>query len=193
MPFNSLMTVFLQGNDIDRLIQPMFVHIKTQVENLRMSVITLSAYRCSVDSVDGTLKELARSKTKNVEKTTTFYQCIRSIIRHFQCSVKNKEILNTCLEFKNWGRSIYCFGVVQGWPIFWMHTMFWRTCLLLCMMQCLPSLYERRNVIHFFYLNIFLCSSSWLMFRNLSKVDTFEKLKNQMPWYHVFIVLIPHH
>ena len=33
MPFNSLMTEFLQGSDINDLIQRMLAHIKTQVEN----------------------------------------------------------------------------------------------------------------------------------------------------------------
>ena len=36
MPFNSLMTEFLEGSDINDLIQRMFAHIKTQVENPRM-------------------------------------------------------------------------------------------------------------------------------------------------------------
>ena len=33
MPFNSLMTEFFEGSDINDLIQRMFAHIKTQVEN----------------------------------------------------------------------------------------------------------------------------------------------------------------
>ena len=36
MVFNSLMTEFFQGNNTDELIQCIFVHIKTQVENPRM-------------------------------------------------------------------------------------------------------------------------------------------------------------
>ena len=53
------------------------------------TVITLSAYSCSAHT-DGTLKRLARSKTMKVEEVTTFYECIGSIIKHFQCSVKDK-------------------------------------------------------------------------------------------------------
>ena len=60
MPFNSLTTEFFQGSDIDGLIQRMFAHIKTQIENLQMPVITLSAYRCSVNTANGTLKRLAK-------------------------------------------------------------------------------------------------------------------------------------
>ena len=37
MPFNILITEFFEGSDIDGLIQRMFTHIKTQVENSRMS------------------------------------------------------------------------------------------------------------------------------------------------------------
>ena len=36
MPFNSLMTEFFEGSDINDLIQRMLAHIKTQVENPRM-------------------------------------------------------------------------------------------------------------------------------------------------------------
>ena len=40
----------------------------------------------------------------NVEEVTTFYECIRSIIKHFQCSVKDKEILDTCLGILELGK-----------------------------------------------------------------------------------------
>ena len=36
MPFNSLMTEFFEGSDINDLIQRMLAHIKTQVEHPRM-------------------------------------------------------------------------------------------------------------------------------------------------------------
>ena len=36
MPFNNLMTKFLEGSYNEELIQRMFAHIKTQVENPRM-------------------------------------------------------------------------------------------------------------------------------------------------------------
>ena len=36
MPFNSLMTEFFEGSDINDLIQRMLAHIKTQVQNPRM-------------------------------------------------------------------------------------------------------------------------------------------------------------
>ena len=36
MPFNSLMTEFFEGSDINDLIQRMFAHVKTQVEDPRM-------------------------------------------------------------------------------------------------------------------------------------------------------------
>ena len=37
MPFNSPMTKFFEGSDINDLIQRMFAHIKTQAENARLS------------------------------------------------------------------------------------------------------------------------------------------------------------
>ena len=37
MPFNSLTTKFFVGNKLDKLLQSMFVHIKTQVENSQIS------------------------------------------------------------------------------------------------------------------------------------------------------------
>ena len=36
MPFNSLMTEFFEGSDINDLVQRMLAYIKTQVENPRM-------------------------------------------------------------------------------------------------------------------------------------------------------------
>ena len=36
MSFNSLMTEFFEGSDINDLVERMLVHIKTQVENCRM-------------------------------------------------------------------------------------------------------------------------------------------------------------
>ena len=37
IPFNSLMTEFLEVSDVNDLIQRMLAHIKTQVENPRMA------------------------------------------------------------------------------------------------------------------------------------------------------------
>ena len=39
MPFNSLMTEFFEGSDINDLVQRMLAYIKTQVENARMLVV----------------------------------------------------------------------------------------------------------------------------------------------------------
>ena len=127
----------------------------------------------------------------NVEKVTTFYECIRSIIKHFQCSVKDKEILDTCLGILELGK---------------MHLLSWcGTRMAHSLDAChvlenmIVALHDAQSIqkeegIHFFHLKIVLYSSSWLMFGNVSKVATFEKLINQMPWSHVFMkLLIPHH
>ena len=41
MPFNSLMTEFFEGSDINDLIQLMFAHIKTQVKCLECLRVVL--------------------------------------------------------------------------------------------------------------------------------------------------------
>ena len=61
------------------------------------------ACRCSAHVADVTLKMKARSKTMNVDKARVFYKCIRTFIKHFQCSVKDNEILDTCLAILELG------------------------------------------------------------------------------------------
>ena len=112
----------------------------------------------------------------NVEDVAAFYECIRSIIKHFQCSVKDKEILDTCLEILELGKMHLVLLWYKECPFFWMHAMFLRTWLLLCMMQCLPSPYWRRIVLHFFHMKIFLYSSSWLMFRKVFENGYLQKV-----------------
>ena len=54
----------------------------------------------------------------NVGKFTTFYECIRTAIKHFQYSVDDKEILDTCLailQLYNCERCILHLHVPQGW------------------------------------------------------------------------------
>ena len=55
-------------------------------------------FRCAVHAADGTLKSLAKSKTMNVAEVTTLYETLRTIIKHFECSIKNKEKLDECME-----------------------------------------------------------------------------------------------
>ena len=55
-------------------------------------------YRCAAHSADGTLKRLTKSKTMNVEEVTVLYECLRTVVKHFECSIKNKEVLHECME-----------------------------------------------------------------------------------------------
>ena len=152
------------------------------------TVITLSAYRCSAHTAAETLKRLARSETMNVEKVTTFYECLRSIIKHFQCSVKDKEVLDTCLGILELGK---------------MHLPSW------CgtrMAYFLDACHVLENMIVALYDAMFTQSirkeerdslfSPEILFTLKLIVDVRKCFNNgyQMPWYHVFMkLLIPHH
>ena len=55
-------------------------------------------FRCTAHSASGTIKRLTTSKTMNVAEVTTCYETLRTVIKHFESSVKNKEILDTAME-----------------------------------------------------------------------------------------------
>ena len=55
-------------------------------------------YRCSAHMSAGTAKRLATSKTMGVPEVSALYECLRTVIKHFECSVKNKELLDECME-----------------------------------------------------------------------------------------------
>ena len=67
--------------------------------------------RCSVHASDGTLKRLAKSETMSVVEIATLYDNLRSIVKNFHFSIKNKEILDdamsmlslTLIKLINWG------------------------------------------------------------------------------------------
>lgn len=54
MPFNRLMTEFFESRDIEELVQRMFAHIKTQVENPHINFPKLALTRESsyMDSLE---------------------------------------------------------------------------------------------------------------------------------------------
>ena len=54
--------------------------------------------RCAAHIADGVLKRLAKSKTMSVAEVTELYTCLRTIIKHFEASIKNKELLDECME-----------------------------------------------------------------------------------------------
>ena len=55
-------------------------------------------YRCSAHAASGSIKRLTTSKTMNVPEVTTLYECLRRVVKHFEASVKNKELLDKAME-----------------------------------------------------------------------------------------------
>ena len=52
-------------------------------------------FRCSAHAALVSIQRLTQSKIMNVPEVTTTYQNLRTIIKHFECSVKNKETMET--------------------------------------------------------------------------------------------------
>ena len=50
------------------------------------------------ESTSGVIKRMTTSKTMNVTEIVTLYETLRTIIKHFEASIKNKEILEQALE-----------------------------------------------------------------------------------------------
>ena len=50
-------------------------------------------FRCAAHTASGSIKRLTNSKTMNVSEVTTCYETLRTVIKHFESSVKNKELL----------------------------------------------------------------------------------------------------
>ena len=55
-------------------------------------------YRCSAHAASRSIKRLTTSKTMNVPDVTILYECLRRVVKHFECSIKNKELLDEALE-----------------------------------------------------------------------------------------------
>ena len=55
-------------------------------------------FLCAAHAASGTIKRLAISKTMCVTEVSNFYNCLRTIVCHFETSVKNKELLDDCME-----------------------------------------------------------------------------------------------
>ena len=48
--------------------------------------------------LSGVIKRLAPHKTMNVAEVSTLYECLRTVIKHFESSIKNKELLDEAME-----------------------------------------------------------------------------------------------
>ena len=55
-------------------------------------------FRCSSHATDGSLKRIAKSESMSVEEVKSLYLSLRSVVKHFHCSVKSKELLDKALE-----------------------------------------------------------------------------------------------
>ena len=54
-------------------------------------------FRCAAHTASGSIKRLTTSKTMNVGEVTTCYETLRTVIKHFESSVKNKELLDEAM------------------------------------------------------------------------------------------------
>ena len=59
--------------------------------------LPVSEFRCSAHIASGVIKRLATSKTMNVAEVYALYPVIRTIVKHFESSIKSKEILDQCM------------------------------------------------------------------------------------------------
>ena len=55
-------------------------------------------FRCAAHIASGTVKRITTSKTMSVPELTTLYETLRTIVKHFECSIKNKELLDQAME-----------------------------------------------------------------------------------------------
>ena len=63
--------------------------------------IPTPSYQCAAQSSEGTLKQLARSKTMCIAEVVKLYESLPTIVNHFSYSIKNKEALNSAMELLN--------------------------------------------------------------------------------------------
>ena len=55
-------------------------------------------FRCSSHIASGCIKRMATSKTMNVPEVFALYPVMRTITKHFEASIKNKERLDECMK-----------------------------------------------------------------------------------------------
>ena len=55
-------------------------------------------FRCAFHISGGVIKRATTSKTINVPELTVLYETIRTVVKHFEGSIKNQEILEQAME-----------------------------------------------------------------------------------------------
>ena len=53
---------------------------------------------CAAHIASGVVKHMVTSKTMNVPEIAILYETLRTVIKHFEASIKNKEILDQALK-----------------------------------------------------------------------------------------------
>ena len=66
-----------------------------------------SDFKCSAHVVDGTLKRLAQSETMCVDQVKSLYEALRSVVKHFQSSVKSKEKLDEAMQMLEMRKGVH--------------------------------------------------------------------------------------
>ena len=64
-------------------------------------------FRCSSHAADGSLKRIAKSESMSVEEVKSLYLTLRSVVRHFHCNVKSKELLDKALEMVEMEKGVH--------------------------------------------------------------------------------------
>ena len=54
-------------------------------------------YPCSAPAASGTIKRFINSKSMNVPEVNVHYECLQKVVKHFETSVKNKELLDDAM------------------------------------------------------------------------------------------------
>ena len=74
------------------------VNIKAVCVLQELYGIKAPGFRCAAHVASGVVRRAITSKTMNVPELTTLYETIRTIVKHFESSIKNKETLDQAME-----------------------------------------------------------------------------------------------
>ena len=63
-----------------------------------MKYSLLVDYQCAAHVMSCVIKRLATSTTMNVAEVSTLYECLRTVVKHFESTIQNKELLDEAIE-----------------------------------------------------------------------------------------------
>ena len=64
-------------------------------------------FRCSSYASDGSLKHNANPESMSIDKVKSLYLSLWSVVKHFHCSAKSKELLDKALEMVEMERGVH--------------------------------------------------------------------------------------